>query len=802
MMRAWRVGDRRGDRAGMEEESSMTGATRPSQTARILIGFIVLAMVLTGILTVWHPGAGAQDGTGFSGTAVVEFTPTAYVEPTPTPTAPPVTYDEPEFMDGPFRIVVQRAAWESEIEELELSARSGRTWLAVVVDVINFSDVATSVTPGQFAIRLAGGERGGIAKSTTEQTAELLGLGPDNIDAEELLQPGESERYLLVFQFDAGYRDPALAYQRNAIPLQTRIDQQLGFDDLPAVAAAPELTPAVVSNVIDGNTLQLVGDANGEIDLAGVDAPVGDDCYAEESTSYMASITNQQVLVEEPGNGQEGVYLWFPLQNGSGFRVLVNQDAIISGNAGSSAEPGGRFTAWMDDSSFVARLRSDGLWGRCTGPHGANRPDTLEQITFETAFNGEETEPYVPWVDWSPLILPLPNAGAIAFFSAEREPENPGTPTPSDQLERPLFYTVYDPGEGDWSVAEPLPDGGRLQFGVSGVVDSQGRVHIVYSDRRADTPAATSTLKYMVREVNGSWSRPENVAPSSLAGHQLSPSLGIDADDTLYVVWQDQRRFEEDERAASPAYADVFFARKPAGEDWTTAVDVNEHTDGEFINRPLLAVDGDRVVVVWSVYLASNLQSANRVDWSYLEAGDDAAWAEPVTMIAGRGEAFGGRLLDLEADPTGGVVFVFGRQSTDTFLFLRRLPAMSTEWAPDVLLTYGDRGTYPSLTMAPDGTAYVVYNIGAGENANVAGVALLPGAITPGPEVVLTGDIDGIQGRAAVTTDATGLPWVIYYSQPATEGSPNGVEAIRNFLIPRSLEELQALIDADEASDD
>ena len=140
--------------------------------------------------------------------------------------------------------------------------------------------------------------------------------------------------------------------------------------DRPATTALPgtgmdrvELTPAVVSNVIDGNTLQLVGDANGEVDLAGVDAPVGDDCYAAESTSYLASITNQQVLVEEPGNSQEGVYLWFPLQNGSGFRVLVNQ-AHTFGNGG-GFDNGLPFTLTMGCGTWQGNALSDNLNWRC-----------------------------------------------------------------------------------------------------------------------------------------------------------------------------------------------------------------------------------------------------------------------------------------------------------------------------------------------------------------------------------------------------------------------------------------------------
>ena len=120
----------------------------------------------------------------------------------------------------------------------------------------------------------------------------------------------------------------------------------------------------------------------------------------------------------------------------------------------------------------------------------------------------------------------------------------------------------------------------------------------------------------------------------------------------------------------------------------------------------------------------------------------------------------------------------------------------------DILITYGDRGTYPSLTIAPDGSAYVVYNIGTGVDANVAGVGVLRNSITPGPEVNLTGTIDGAQGRPGITTDATGLPWVIYYSQSAEDAPPDGVEAIRNFVIPRSLAEFEALTQAGSDSED
>jgi endonuclease YncB( thermonuclease family) len=777
----------------------MAGAARPTRSVRIVALLLTTAMLLTGLMTVWNAGAGAQDGTDFAGTAVAENTPTPYVEPTPTPTPEPVDRLEPAFMDGHYRIVLQRAERGAEIEELELGARTGREWVAVVVDVINFSTLSTSLSPSRFKLRLAGGEVGGMARVTTQQTAELLSMNPRNVGDDVLLQSGDSRRFVFVFQIDAGQRDPALVYQFNALPLENRMAMDLGFDDLPPVASAPSLSAAVVLDVVDGDTVVLGGGLEGERTMYGVDPPTGDDCFASQAEERLRSVINFNVLVEEI-EGEDEVYLWLPFQEGN--RVLINHDMVVSGHADSEIGPGAVFYDWFADGQAVARLRTSGLWGICTSPHGVNRPTTIEQGTFAVSWDGgDSTSPYYPWTEWSPVILPMPDGGAIVFFSAERPASlDPSTPTPAEALVRRIVYSIYDPANGTWSTAEPIPADGNLQFGVSAVVDSIGRVHIVYSVRQVDAPAALSTLKYMVREVNGAWSRPENVGANSRAGHQISPSLAIDRDDTLHVVWQDQRRFSEEVRAQMPAAADVFYSLKRSGSDWATPAPVNTHSDQELTNRPLLVVDGARLVVVWSVYLMENLSSANRVDWSYIaidEIGDEPAespWADALPLIAGRGEAFGGRLLDLEASPAGGVVFVFGRQNNDTFLFLRRLPALSTAWSGDILVTFGDRGTFPALTVSADGTAYVVYSLGTGAEVRVAGVALAHGSIVPGPEVILTGGIEGLQGIPGITTDATALPWVVYIGQSPGASSADNVQAIRNFIIPRSIAELRAIL--------
>lgn len=773
----------------------MIGASRPGRTYRYFAVMSVAAMLIAGFIALWMPGAVAQDLTGVEGTAVAPYTPTPVPTSSITPTPEPIVYAAPIFLDGAFRIVVQRAVWADEISDLDLNARTGRQWIAVVADVINFSDNPANVTPDTFKIRTNGNPLGGFARKTTEVTAALKGLQPTDATQQMTLQPGNSVRLMLVFQLDAGVREPALVYQANAVPLATLFSQNLGFDNLPPVAQVPTLVAATISGVTNGDTLQVTGDATGDQTMIGVDSPDGNDCYAKEAKGVLDSIVGTTVLIEQPGGDQTGVLLWLP--HADGTRELINQSLVILGYAATDAKPGGSTTAWLSDSEDVATFRRAGLWGLCTNQHGVSRPNSVERQTLETAIDGKVTAAYSPWVDWTPLILSLPDGAAIAFYSAEALSANPATPTPSEQLERRIYFSLYDPKTGQWNVAQPLPNGGKLQFGISGVVDSTGRVHIVFSDRKADTPSSVSVLKYMVRDTNGVWSDPQDIAPSAQAGHQLSPSIAIDANDNLYVAWQDQRAFSDTDRRASPSNSDIFAAEKPAGGVWSAPLSINTHTPNEIASRPLLAVDGNRVIAVWSVYdTQRGTGSAARIDWSQrVFAEDGLKWQKPVTMIAGRGESFGGRLLDLKADPTGGVIFVYGRQSTDTFLFMERLPAGSDQWSSDILITYGDRGTFPVLTVARDGTAYVVYNIGTGNRVDIGAVAVAPKSITPGPEVILTSDEAGAHGRPAVTTDITSLPWVVYFTQPEN-GTPNAIEAMRNFIVPRSNAELQAIMDA------
>ncbi|MEA2582259.1 MAG: hypothetical protein QOF33_344, partial [Thermomicrobiales bacterium] len=498
-----------------------------------------------------------------------------------------------------------------------------------------------------------------------------------------------------------------------------------------------------------------------------------EECFGGQSASRLKKLAGDEVLIETTADGT--AYVWAEQRGGS--RLLLNYDLLTTGFAALQPNPPGVFAAWLTDGEATARTSLAGLWGACTSAHGVARTEGPERAVLNVR-SGDTNRTYKLWGirSWSPTLVATPDGGAWAFFSAQAD-EGP------DKDKGRLYASQYDPSTGSWTPATPM-SGGDFQFGASAVVDARGLVHLVYSDQATGAQGVFSVLMYTREDGSGGWTEPAEVAPSPNAGHQIAPSLAIDKNGTLHVLWQDQRAFSAEARRTSTLNADVFASDLPPGGEWTEPIAVNPHFPTAVGTWPQLAVDGDRLIAVWSVYTsATGPDTAARIDWAARPLDNPEGWSAPEALVVGRGEQFGARYVDLAADPNGGIVMAFTRQLNDAFLFVRRLPAESTEWGGDVLITAGDRGTYPSITINQQGTVYIVYNVGFSSVVDVGAVAISFRSIQPGPERLLTQDDPNSQGLAVVTTDQTGSPWVVYFSQTPAQPA-NKVYVLRNAEIP------------------
>ena len=366
--------------------------------------------------------------------------------------------------------------------------------------------------------------------------------------------------------------------------------------------------------------------------------------------------------------------------------------------------------------------------------------------------------PYNVWFDWLPVLQTTPDGGAWVFFSAQAK-------LPTSTGPRRLYASRFDPALQVWLPAQALP-GGDLQFGPAAAVDGQGVVHVVYSSRADASEITTSTLLYTSIAPGGAWTEPVPVAPDPNAGHQMMPSLAVTSDDVLHLIWRDQRALAPELRAAMPANADLYASDFVNGA-WSAPVPLNTRLEPDLnAGWPHLVVDGDRLVAAWSVYKGTTpeeMLTAVRVDWS-TRPTSDAAWGTPATLLTPDAQSVGGRQLDLKTDPTGGVMLLFSRYSpTSLDQYVQRLPAGGDAWSEPLLLSSGDFGYLASLSLAPDGTAFVVFNAGRDRAVKIGAVMVAPGMAGPAPIQILTPGESGLQVRAASDTTADGKLWIAYF---------------------------------------
>jgi hypothetical protein len=411
------------------------------------------------------------------------------------------------------------------------------------------------------------------------------------------------------------------------------------------------------------------------------------------------------------------------------------------------------------------------------------------QPSFDTlrVQDGDVARLYQASILWSPVVVPLPDGSAWAFFTGQvRLPTEPGADPILSNFR--LFASRFDAASATWSPAQAMP--GEISFGPTAVADAEGTVHLVYTIRANLEPTSYGSLVYVRSTPDGGWTGPTLVAPSEIAGHQLSPDLAIDANGGLHVAWQDQRAVSEELRVADASNADVFVSDLNPDGTWSAPVQLNVRPD-ETVNasRPHLLADADRLVAVWSIYspaLEIGLQSATHLEWSMRALDAPDGWGEPQMFVDRGNTLIGGRFLDAAASPSGDIAIVYGRRTeNENQLYLQRLASGSNEWTEPSLIASGNRGSYPRIAVGPDGTVFAVYNLqDSGETVQVGALAVAPEETAAGAEEALTIGEEGQQGIASVTVDAVGRVWVIYLHELPGRPAPSEARVLRGALVP------------------
>jgi hypothetical protein len=114
-------------------------------------------------------------------------------------------------------------------------------------------------------------------------------------------------------------------------------------------------------------------------------------------------------------------------------------------------------------------------------------------------------------------------------------------------------------------------------------VDSNNTVHLVWND---DTPG-NEEIFYAYKPANGNWSAPINISNNSRASR--SPCITVDNSNIIHLAWQD---------CSPDGYWRIFYCQKSINGTWT----IPETITGEYMYvAPIIAVDdSENVHLVWN----------------------------------------------------------------------------------------------------------------------------------------------------------------------------------------------------------
>ena len=111
-------------------------------------------------------------------------------------------------------------------------------------------------------------------------------------------------------------------------------------------------------------------------------------------------------------------------------------------------------------------------------------------------------------------------------------------------------------------------------------------------------------------------------------------------------------------------------------------------------------------------------------------------------------------------------------------LMMQRLEPGADAWSAPALVSSGDYGYLPVVTIAGDGTIFAVFNNGRNRDVDIGGLIADPAGGSSGA-VTLTPAEDAVSARASISLGANGLPWVVYLHQPVGSNNVTEIRSVR-----------------------
>lgn len=320
-----------------------------------------------------------------------------------------------------------------------------------------------------------------------------------------------------------------------------------------------------------------------------------------------------------------------------------------------------------------------------------------------------------------------------------------------------LYYSTAPAMSADspwaWSTPQLLSaESAGSAYGADVAVDSQGNVHVVYTEGGSQPGVLHATLP----RDGTSWTQPIRISDSlrpTEAGF-TEARLIVDASDRLHAVWG----------TANPnGYAQaVYYARgEGSGRAWDPPVLMADSTiDTGFTGTPSLLAHGRDELLL--IHVAETTKG--RIERTSIDGG--RTWSEPRTIITSM-EGLNSFLVPL-TDGLGHLHLVINmRPTADQRVGIYYAPRARSDWAPiqpvAVEALYGSSAHYTDAIVRLGNQIHVVWTqLGSGEiwhvRGEISGVPQIPALALPTQAPMVTATATAPSVEPTMTPGATRLP--------------------------------------------
>ena len=302
----------------------------------------------------------------------------------------------------------------------------------------------------------------------------------------------------------------------------------------------------------------------------------------------------------------------------------------------------------------------------------------------------------------------------------------------------PALYWAAQPNGGAWSANLAVPAAmGSVSASdpPSLAIDAQRRLYVLWIDLRN----GNRDVYFAARSAAGAWSAAERVNDDATVVDQRHPSLAVDNAGNAYAVWQDPRNGDDD----------VYFAYRPAGGAWSANSRVNHDVGSASQAKPDIAVDGQgNGYVAWS----RNTTVGRIIEFAFRPHG--GSWGAAET-VSGSGAGVFYDEPAIAADSAGNAALAWHYRYMDRTTVVTAYRRVGGGWAG----SYPEPFAFaPDVTMDDAGKAHIVY-IGE-RNPNriphIYGSIIPPGGGAWTAERVSDGRFDEALESPAIAVSATG----------------------------------------------